>query len=379
VLNATGVILHTNLGRAPLPKSALDAIAAVASGYSTLEYQVETGERGSRHSHVEDLLTDLTGAESAMVVNNNAAGILLALSAIAASRDVIVSRGELVEIGGSFRVPDVLELSGCHLVEVGTTNKTHAVDYAAVIDPERTGALLRVHTSNFKIIGFTAAASLAELSAIAKKHNLPLIEDLGSAAMIDLGIHEQPIAAASIQDGADVVTFSADKLLGGPQAGIVIGKAEYIEKMKRHPMARAMRIDKLSLAALEATLRLYLDPASVAGHIPTLQMLSAKPDALEEKAHRLCAKLATHLPTGCARVVIAQSQMGGGALPGLLFPSFAVALTCEGLSPEAIERHFRHGNPPIIGRIAQDQFLLDVRCLFEEDFAEVEARVAGLA
>jgi len=381
VINGTGTILHTNLGRAPLPQAALDAINDTARGYSTLEYRVREGTRGSRHSHVEELLTALTGAEAAMVVNNNAAAVLLALSALTNRREVIVSRGELVEIGGSFRVPDVLLQSNCHLVEVGTTNKTHAADYVNAIDPERTGALLRVHTSNFKIVGFTSAPTLEELASIAKQHNIPLIEDLGSGCMMNLspyGIHGQPVVRDSVKAGVDVITFSGDKLLGGPQAGILVGRADLIAKMKAHPLARAMRMDKLSLAALEATLRLYQDPKSAIQTIPTLHMLCITGEALEQKAKRLQSQLGD-TASGKVTIVTEQSQVGGGALPGETIPSAVLALILPTLSADALERHFRLADIPIIGRIAQDQFLLDVRTIEEADFPLIAARFQEVA
>jgi len=293
VINGTGIILHTNLGRAPLAAEALDAVAEAARDYSNLEYCIDEGRRSSRHAHVEGLIAELTGAEAAMVVNNNAAAVMLALSAVG-QKNVIVSRGELVEIGGSFRVPDVLAQSGCRLVEVGTTNKTHAKDYERAVDAGLTGALLRVHTSNFIMTGFVAKPSLEELACIAAKHAIPLIEDLGSGCIVSLaqyGIHGQPVVADSIKAGVDIVTFSGDKLLGGPQAGIIAGRAGWIAKMKAHPLARAMRIDKLCLAALETTLRLYLEPETVVEKIPTLRMLCAPPDKLIEKAQLLKQQL----------------------------------------------------------------------------------------
>ena len=376
VINATGIILHTNLGRGPLAKEALCAIAETARGYSTLEYDLNEGKRSSRHSHVEALLTQLTGAEAAMVVNNNAAAVLLALSALAAKRDVLVSRGELVEIGGSFRVPDVLRESGCCLVEVGTTNKTYPHDYENGINQESTGALLRVHTSNFKIVGFVATPTLEELALLAKKHSILLIEDLGSGCMINLepfGIYGQPVVGASVKAGADIITFSGDKLLGGPQAGIIVGRAKNIAILKKHPLARAMRIDKLSLAALEATLRLYLDPKTAVQNIPVLRMLCAKTEVLEKKACILQSQMGDG-----ALVVPEHSQAGGGAMPGDVFASYAVSVDVQPFSAQAAEQHFRAGKTPIIGRIAQNRFLLDVRTINEEDLPLIAARFKNL-
>jgi len=407
VINGTGVILHTNFGRAPLAQEALDAMVDVARDYSNLEYNIFEGIRGSRHSHVEDLLTQLTGAEAAMVVNNNAAAILLALSAVAHHKDVIVSRGELVEIGGSFRVPDVLAQSGCRLVEVGTTNKTHALDYEkAILAGEVsndyaispggrhsfTGALLRVHTSNFIMSGFVAKPALAELSAIAGKHGIPLIEDLGSGCMIPLsqyGIHGQPVVADSVKAGVDIVTFSGDKLLGGPQAGIVVGRKEHIAKMKAHPLARAMRIDKLCLAALEATLRLYLDPEMAVEKIPTLRMLCERPEALYEKARLLVgaidkawADIANSMRsshaiteyTGRLEIITEASQVGGGAMPEENISTAAVSIVPK-TSAQALERALRMGPVPIIGRISQGRFILDVRTLDAEDFPYIAEKL----
>ena len=375
VINGTGIILHTNLGRAPLAREALDAMDNCAPAYSNLEYCVKTGRRSSRHAHVEDLIARLTGAEAAMVVNNNAAAVLLALSVVG-PKDVIVSRGELVEIGGSFRVPDVMALSGCRLVEVGTTNKTHARDYARAINPDTIGALLRVHTSNFVMSGFVAKPSLGELAEIARGHSVPLIEDLGSGCIIPLaeyGIHGQPVVADSIKAGVDIVTFSGDKLLGGPQAGIIAGGAEWVAKMKAHPLARAMRIDKLCLAALEATLRLYLDPATAVAKIPILRMLCEPPDKLREKALMLKQQLDAAQAAEIS-VITEASLAGGGAMPEEGIETAAIVIDA-GISAQALERHFRLGDVPVIGRISRDRFILDVRTLDIQDFPEIAARL----
>ena len=371
VINGTGIVLHTNLGRAPLAQEALDAMVDTARDYSNLEYCITEGKRSTRHAHVEKLLTRLTGSEAAMVVNNNAAAIMLALSAVAYDQEVIVSRGELVEIGGSFRVPDVLVQSGCRLAEIGTTNKTHPYDYERAINPS-TGALLRVHTSNFIMTGFVAKPTLEELATIAKKHSLPLIEDLGSGALIPISPN-QPTVADSIKAGVDVVTFSGDKLLGGPQAGLIVGSKDYIAKMKSHPLARAMRIDKLCLAALEATLRLYLDPATATEKIPALSMLCQSPEALYKKADLLKGLLGKG-----ATVIQETSQAGGGAMPGESFTTAAVAIFSK-FSPQALELHFRSNTPPIIGRIAHDMYMLDVRTLKIEDFPIIAKKLSQLA
>ena len=383
VINGTGIILHTNLGRAPLAAEALSAIEEAARGYSNLEYDISAGKRSSRYVHVEALLTQLTGAEAAIVVNNNAAAVLLALSAVARSPhldEVIISRGELVEVGGSFRIPDVMEQSGCRLVEVGTTNKTHIPDYVKAIDPAKTGAILRVHTSNFAIIGFASKPSVEELAETARAHGIPLIEDLGSGCVLNLapyGIHGQPVVASSIKAGADIVTFSGDKLLGGPQAGIIVGKADLVAKMKSHPLTRAFRIDKLCLAALEATLKLYLNPKAVVQRIPTLQMLCATADEILEKAGGLAA-LCNATVASSASVIKSQSQAGGGAMPEENLISYAVAITLPGVPPDALERHFRTGKSPIIGRVADDKFLLDIRTMNKEDFPIIVNRLNQL-
>ena len=361
VVNATGIVLHTNLGRAPLAQEALDAMQQAAQGYSTLEYDIATGTRGSRHSHVDALLCQLTGTPAAMVVNNGAAAVLLALAALP-QKEVPVSRGELVEIGGAFRVPDVMQASGCRLVEVGTTNRTHLRDYAAALSPD-TGCILRVHTSNFKIVGFTAAPRLVELTTLAHNHGVPLVEDLGSGLLINLEAYgvRQPLVAHSLAAGVDVLTFSGDKLLGGPQAGIVLGHPEHIARMKQHPLARAFRMDKLSLAALEATLRLYLHPKTALQKIPVLRMLTATPQEIRHHAESWATAIAYAHPALQAEVVPSESQAGGGSVPGQVLPSFAVAVHSQERSPAALEKQFREMATPIIGRIHDGVFLLDMR------------------
>lgn len=373
VINGTGVILHTNLGRAPLAAEALEMAALAAQGYSTLEYEVSEGKRGSRQSHVEQLLIRLTGAEAAMVVNNNAAAVLLILSAIAAGSEVVISRGELVEIGGSFRIPDVMKQSGCYLREVGTTNKTHIQDYESAIIPEQTGALLKVHTSNFKMIGFTQSVPVSALVKLGKQYGLPVIEDLGSSSLLPLdpyGIMDEPTAADSIAAGIDAVCFSGDKLLGGPQAGIIVGRAEYINRMKQHPLARALRIDKLTLAALEGTIRLYLDPEEACAKIPVLRMLAEDEASLHKKAEKL-----QNLLSGDAEIIPENSQIGGGSVPTQMLSTFAVAFSSANLNVQTIEERLRLSETPIIGRIAHDRFLLDVRTLDERDFPYIAERI----
>lgn len=370
VVNATGVTLHTNLGRACLSERAAQAVAAVAGGYSTLEYDLAAGARGERYSHVEPLLCRITGAESAMVVNNNAAAVLLILSALTAGGEVITSRGELVEIGGSFRVPDIMEACGAVLREVGTTNKTHLSDYERAIN-DATRALMKVHTSNFRILGFTEEVSRADMVALAHSRGLPVIEDLGSGCLVDLeqfGIRGEPTVQDSLRAGVDVVSFSGDKLLGGPQAGIILGKKEYIATLKRHPLTRAMRVDKLTLAALEATLRAYAE-GTAAEEIPTLRMLSRTPEELRVRADELCARLCERGVD--AEVIAAQDQVGGGSVPAQLLPTFAVAVKPRACSVDTLEQRLRLREVPIIVRIAHERVLLDLRTLRRDEHALV--------
>ncbi len=370
VINGTGVILHTNLGRARLSEEAAKAAIEVACSYSTLEYDLKQGRRGKRAVHVEHLLTRLTGAEDALVVNNNAAALLLLLSSMTAGRQVIISRGELVEIGGSFRIPDILKQSGSILTEVGTTNKTRLQDYQDAIDPQETGALLKVHTSNYQIVGFTQQVTLEELVALGQKHHLPVIQDLGSGALFSLascGIREEPAVAQSIQAGADVVTFSGDKLLGGPQAGIILGKKAYVSPMKQHPLMRALRLDKMNLAALEATLRLYRDPREAFVRIPTLQMLGCDLSTVQARADALTRSItAAGLPC-LAQTVEEHSQVGGGSVPNQMLPTAATALRPQNLSVTELEHRLRTGDPPVLGRITKGRLLLDARTLEDRE------------
>jgi L-seryl-tRNA(Ser) seleniumtransferase len=359
VVNATGVVLHTNLGRAPLAASVVDHIRATALSYSNLEYDLVKGARGSRHDHLAGLLRYLTGAEDALVVNNNAAAVLLALSALADGREVVVSRGELIEIGDGFRIPDVLERSGARLVEVGTTNRTRAADYEAAVTAE-TGAILRVHQSNFRTVGFSERPSLRELAELAARHDLPLVDDLGSGSLVPVG--DEPLAPDSIAAGAGIVTFSGDKLLGGPQAGIVCGAAELVGRLRRHPLQRALRPDKLALAALEATLILYLDPERALREIPVLRMLHEPVEAVSARADAL-ARL-----TG-GSVVQTVGRVGGGALPLLELPSAACAL--EGDLAAALA-----GGPVAVVAIVRDgRTLLDCRTISREEIEAVAAAV----
>jgi L-seryl-tRNA(Ser) seleniumtransferase len=360
VINATGVIVHTNLGRAPLASAALEQVKDAARGYSNLEYDLEAGERGSRQTHVADLLRRLTGAEAALVVNNNAAAVLLALAALAEGREVIVSRGELIEIGDGFRIPDVLARSGAQLREVGTTNRTRAADYENAIWPE-TAVLLRVHRSNFRVVGFTEQPSVTELAQVAQSHKVVLVDDLGSGALVDIG--DEPTPGASLAGGADLVCFSGDKLLGGPQAGIVVGNAELVERLRRHPLQRAVRADKLTLAALEGTLALYLEPERALREVPVLRMALEETDAVRARAERL-AELAG------GEVEETVGRIGGGALPLAELPSFACAVEEELAAP------LRAGDPPVVGVVRDGRLLLDCRTLSDDEADEVAAAVS---
>jgi L-seryl-tRNA(Ser) seleniumtransferase len=364
-INATGVVLHTNLGRAPLAPEAVDA-AAAAAGYGTLEWDPDTGERGSRHDHVVDHLRALTGAEAACVANTNAGGVLLALVALASGREVLVSRGQLVEIGGGFRVPEVLRASGCRLVEVGTTNKTRVADYERAIGPD-SAAILRVHPSNFRVVGFTEEAGLAELVALARGRGLAVIDDLGSGALIDDPVYrDEPDARASVAAGVDVACFSGDKLLGGPQAGILVGTAAAIGRCRAHPLMRALRPDKLTVAALEATLALHRDPETARARIPALRMLSTPPDELRRRAEALAGEVG-------GEVVPTVGRVGGGSLPLEEIPSYAVALPAPD-GEDAAAARLRELDPAVVARISDGRVLLDVLAI---DPAELD-ELAGL-
>lgn len=373
VVNATGVVIHTNMGRAPLAEEAVEAIAATAGRYNNLELDLSTGERGSRYAHVEGLLAELTGAEAAMVVNNNAAAVLLMLSALAAGREVVVSRGELVEIGGSFRVPEVITQGGARLVEVGTTNKTHPRDYEAAIGPE-TGALLKVHRSNFRLVGFTAEVPVAELAEIAHRHGLPCLVDWGSGVMLDLtrfGLPHEETMPELIADGADLVTFSGDKLLGAPQGGFIVGRRELVERCRRHPLTRALRVDKLTLAGIEATLKLYLEPQRAVERIPAVRMLTASREQIAPRADALARKLEA---AGIAcEVIDGVSRAGGGALPAVDLPTRLVAVPHP--APQEVEARLRAGDPPVMVRIQAGALLLDPRTLWDD---EVDLVVSAL-
>jgi L-seryl-tRNA(Ser) seleniumtransferase len=372
VLNATGVVLHTNLGRAPLPQAALDAIASVAAGYSNLEYDLEQGARGSRYAHCVALLRELTGAEDALVVNNGAAALVVTLNTLATGRDAIVSRGELVEIGGSFRIPDIMEKSGARLVEVGTTNRTHLHDYTAALGPD-TGAVVKVHRSNFAMAGFVSDVPVSELAAACRVRGVPVVHDLGSGLFLSLepwGLRGEPVAREAIRDGATAVTMSGDKLLGGPQAGIILGDAQLMTRIRSNPLTRALRVDKLTLAALTATLALYRDPERAVREIPALALLCEPVEALAVRAGRMRDALAA---AGCAAVVVpGEGSVGGGAFPAAPLPSVALALAGDA---RALERALRGGSPPVIARIANDRLLLDLRAVPERDDARLVAAV----
>ncbi len=361
VLNATGVLVHTNLGRAPLADAAIARIVEVGGGYSNLEYDLERGERGSRQDHLAELLGRLTGAEAALVVNNNAAAVLLALAALAEDREVVVSRGELIEIGDGFRIPDVLARSGARLVEVGTTNRTRASDYEAAIGPE-TALLLRVHQSNFRVVGFSERPQLGELAELSRRHELPLVDDLGSGSLVRIG--DEPTPAESLRAGADLVCFSGDKLLGGPQAGVVVGRADLVERLRRHPLQRALRADKLTLAALEGTLALALDAES-RDAVPVLRMLHEPIEVVHARAERLAELVGGEVEDTVARV-------GGGALPLAELPSAACAVD------EELADALRLGEPPVVALVRDGRTLLDCRTLTDADVDEVAAAVLAL-
>lgn len=373
VINATGIVIHTNLGRSILGPDVAAHVAEIASSYSTLEYNPISGTRGSRHDHVEKLLIRLTGCEAALVVNNNAAAILLILSDLAKGRELIVSRGELVEIGGSFRIPNIMKAGGATLKEVGTTNRTSRQDYAEAIDPELTAGILKVHTSNFRVVGYTDSVSVADLAVLAREYDLPLIYDLGSGTFFNLqslGIHDEPTISQTLVAGADLVSFSGDKMLGGAQAGLIIGSKKYVDSLKKHPLARALRVDKMTLAALEAILTLYLDPEVAKAKIPTLAMLFAEPEDIRIKAEGLRDFLAP-LPGIQAEVVPTESQVGGGSAPERPLASWAVAIEAHAMSPDMLEEQLRFSEPPIIARIFKNQVLLDARTIRPEEFTDI--------
>jgi L-seryl-tRNA(Ser) seleniumtransferase len=401
VVNATGIVLHTGLGRAPLAPEAIEAIAEVAAGYSTLELELETGRRGNRYVHPQSLLRELTGAEDALVVNNNAAGTYLALSTLAKGRGVVVSRGQLVEIGGSYRMPDIMLAAGCKMVEVGTTNRTHVADYELAID-ETTSVLLRVHTSNYRLQGFVTSPTLGEMAELARQHNLLLIDDLGSglldrnwpwpsaaeqsdgASGATTGLKpptqwDEPTVRDSVAAGADLTLFSGDKLLGGPQAGVIVGRADLIARLRKNPLARTFRVDKMTLAGMEATLRLYRDPDSLHRRLPIYRMLATTPGTLQEMARTIAQEIARHLPQATARCAADQSYAGGGSLPTIPFPTWVVCVQHPELPADQLAAALRQRQAPIICRVHDEALVVDCRTLSSEDADLIPAALAEVA
>ncbi len=382
VVNATGVVIHTNLGRSLLSEKVIDKFNNLAGRYSNLEYDISSGKRGSRYVHVEGILKELTGAESALVVNNNAAAVFISLETLARDRQVLVSRGQLIEIGGSFRIPDVMARSGAKMVEVGTTNKTHLRDYEDAITPE-TALLLKVHTSNFQVVGFTQEVPLPELVELGKRHGIPVMEDLGSGCLVDLsayGLIKEPPVTEVLAHGADVVTFSGDKLLGGPQAGIILGKKEFLDRIKKNPINRAVRIDKLTLLALEETLRLYRDEPAAVKEIPTLKMLFEPYEALAEKASHLMESIGW-IPNRnfTMSLIDGMSKPGGGSLPLVELPSRLIRLEPRAMSATTIETRLRRNKPPVISRVEKDSVLLDIRTVQASDTTVIIEAVRKIA
>jgi L-seryl-tRNA(Ser) seleniumtransferase len=380
VINATGIILHTGLGRAPLAKEAIQAISDVASGYSNLEVDLETGERSQRVLSVTRLLRQVTGAEAAAVANNNAAATLLTLSSLASGREVVVSRGHLIEIGGSYRLPDVMTMSGALIKEVGTTNKTHLRDYEQAITDE-TGALLDVHTSNYRIVGFAQEVPLADLVELGRKHKLPVIHDIGSGAMLDMspyGVLDEPVVGESLKAGADVVLFSGDKLLGGPQCGIILGRKALVDKIIQNPLMRAMRVDKTVLAALAATLRLWRDPKTAESSIPILALLNTSVENLQNRAERLAPQIAAAQAVKSAEPSESTTYLGGGSVPAQAIPTWCVAITPSHGSVKAMATALRTGPLCVFGRVHQDQLLLDLRSVFPHQDAQLVQAVEAI-
>jgi L-seryl-tRNA(Ser) seleniumtransferase len=377
LINATGVVIHTNLGRSILSQRVLDNIRRVSESYSNLEYDIEKGKRGKRYSHIKRILREITGAEDALVVNNNAAAVLLCLSTLSKDKEVIVSRGELVEIGGSFRIPDVMKSSGAVLREVGTTNKTHLYDYERAIN-DNTSLILKVHKSNYRVIGFADEVSIESLVKLGRNHRIPVMFDLGSGCLIDLkpfGIYDEPAVADIVRTGVDLTTFSGDKLLGGPQGGVIVGKKEHIEMIQKNPMTRAMRIDKLTLAGFEATLMEYIDEEKAIENIPTLRMLLQKAEDIKKRASRIAKRLKAGIGDASIRVITDSSRAGGGALPEIALSTYAVAIKTDVLSANEFEEKLRKGKPPVIARIKEDALILDARTIRDEDLGTLVERI----
>ncbi|MGG7163757.1 L-seryl-tRNA(Sec) selenium transferase [Clostridium ihumii] len=373
VINATGTVIHTNLGRSILSKKAVENAIEIAGRYNNLEYDIESGKRGSRYSHIEKLITKITGAEAALVVNNNAAAIMLVLDSLCKEKEAIVSRGQLVEIGGSFRVPDVMKFSGAKLVEVGTTNRTHLYDYENNIN-DNTGMLLKVHTSNFKICGFTEEVELESLVKLGNERNIPVVEDIGSGVLVDFskyGFTHEPTVQESIKKGVDVVTFSGDKMLGGPQAGIIIGKKKYVELMKKNQLTRALRIDKMTLSALESTLRYYLDEKEAIENIPTLNMILSSKEDMKKKAIKFRKKFRHALDNFEFKIDEDYSMVGGGSMPTEKIPTYVIKISSENISVNEMEKILRLNETAIITRVFNNELILDVRTIFDEDIEEI--------
>ena len=376
VINATGVVIHTNLGRSVLAERVLENIVRVSRSYSNLEYDIGQGQRGKRYTHIKRILREVTGAEDALVVNNNAAAVLLCLNTLSKGKEVIVSRGELVEIGGSFRMPDVMAASGAVLREVGTTNKTHLSDYEEAVN-ENTSLILKIHKSNFRIVGFADEVSIEELASLGARHHIPVMFDLGSGCLIDLGpfgIHDEPSVKNIVKTGIDLTTFSGDKLLGGPQGGVVVGKQEYIERIQKNPMTRAMRIDKLTLAGFEATLMEYIDEERVVENVPTLQMLMQKPGEIKGRAVRIARRLKSEINPP-VEVIPDSSRAGGGSLPEVDLSTYAVTVRPDAMSVNEFEERLRKGDPPVIARIKENALILDARTIREKDIAILVKRI----
>jgi L-seryl-tRNA(Ser) seleniumtransferase len=369
LINATGVVIHTNLGRSVLSERALENIRRVSESYSNLEYDIAKGKRGKRYTHIKRILRDVTGAEDALIVNNNAAAVLLCLNALSKGKEVIVSRGELVEIGGSFRMPDVMSASGAVLREVGTTNKTHLYDYEKAIN-DNTSMILKIHKSNFRIVGFTEEVSIEDLVKLGGKHQIPVMYDLGSGCLIDFrqfGIHDEPSVKEIVKTGVDLTTFSGDKLLGGPQGGVIVGVKKYIERIQKNPMTRAMRIDKLTLAGFEATLMEYVDEEKVIENIPTLRMLLQKPEVIKTRANKIAKRLKSEIKDADIRIMQDSSRAGGGSLPEMDLPTYVVAIKSDQISVNELEERLRKGDPPIITRIKGDSLIIDARTIMDKD------------
>jgi L-seryl-tRNA(Ser) seleniumtransferase len=377
LINATGVVIHTNLGRSILSKKALENIQRVSESYSNLEYDIKEGKRGKRYTHVKRILREITGVEDALIVNNNAAAVLLCLNTLSKGKEVIVSRGELVEIGGSFRMPEIMAASGAILREVGTTNKTHLYDYEEAIN-ENTSLILKVHKSNFRVIGFSEEVFIEDLVSLGKKHQIPIMFDLGSGCLMDLrtfGIQDEPVVKDIVKSGIDITTFSGDKLLGGPQCGVIVGKREYIEKIQKNHLTRAMRIDKLTLAGIEATLMEYIDEEKAIRNVPTLKMLLQKPEELRGRANKIAKRLKREIQNAYIRVMSDSSRAGGGALPEVALPTYAVSIKSDEISVNELEERLRKSNPPIIARIKEDSLIIDARTIRDED---LESLVKGV-